>query len=420
MHNSFRALSLSYKNAPVDVRECVSFDPNQTSDILMKMREVFGLEEILLISTCNRTEVYYTNSENISREIIKLLATYKGLKADQLTNYFTLFEGEKAVSQLFRVSLGLEAKVVGDLQITSQIKNAYQASADLELAGPFLHRLLHTIFFSNKRVVQETAFRDGAASVSYAAKELIEDLTKEVVDPKILLIGVGEIGEAAAKNLADSGFNGVTVINRTKIKAQELAADCGFKWMDYDQLNEAIENHDLIITSLGSEQPIIDKRLLETMNLLTFKYFIDLSVPRAVNPDVEELPGVVVYNVDDIQSKANEALDKRMASIPAVEEIVESGIHDFGNWSKEMEVSPTIQKLKGALETIRKEEISRYIKDLDDDEEKKIELITKNIMQKIIKLPVLQLKAACKRGEADTLIDVLSDLFDLERTPQKK
>jgi len=148
---------------------------------------------------------------------------------------------------------------------------------------------------------------------------------------------------------------------------------------------------------------------------MSFKYFIDLSVPRSVSPEVEEVPGVMLYTIDSIRSKADEALQRRLDSVPHVEEIISEAVVEFNDWSREMIVSPTIQKLKGALEQIRKEELGRFTKNLTDSELEKVERITTSMMQKILKLPVLQLKAACKRGEAETLIDVLNDLFNLEK-----
>ena len=148
---------------------------------------------------------------------------------------------------------------------------------------------------------------------------------------------------------------------------------------------------------------------------MSFKYFIDLSVPRSVSPEVEEIPGVMLYAIDSIRSRAEEALARRLESVPKVREIIGEAVLEFNDWSKEMIVSPTIQKLKGALEQIRKEELGRFTKNLSDSELEKVERITTSMMQKILKLPVLQLKAACKRGEAETLIDVLNDLFNLEK-----
>jgi glutamyl-tRNA reductase len=273
---------------------------------------------------------------------------------------------------------------------------------------------MHTIFYTNKRVAQETSFRDGAASVSYAAVELIEELVGEQQNPSILVIGLGEIGTDVCKNLESRKLSNITLCNRTQAKTENMGRQFGFRVADFANLTDEISRADVIISSITRDEPLITPELLQTLNVLTYKYFIDLSVPRSVDAAVEQIPGVLVYNIDHIRSRADEALNQRLAAIPQVEAIVAQAVAEFGDWSKEMIVSPTINKLKNALEQIRKDEIARHLKHMTPDESEKVDKITRGIMQKIIKLPVLQLKAACKRGEAETLIDVLNDLFDLE------
>lgn len=413
--STFRSLSLSFKTTSLETRELVALDSDQSLMLLTHIKERTNATDVLVLSTCNRTEIYYSSLEPLDNEIIALLASTKGINSSQITSHFrSINDPKEAVSHLFNVAIGLEAQVIGDLQITNQVKQAYQQSADMEMAGPFLHRLMHTIFFSNKKVVQETSFRDGAASVSYATVELIEELTSTLPQPKVLLLGLGEMGADVARNLLHLKGTKVLVTNRTKAKADQIAAECGYEVVEIDTLTQAISNCDVIVSSVRGEKPLIDKDLLAQCELLSFKYLIDMSVPRSVDVSVEELPGVLVYNIDQIKNKASEALEKRKNSIPLVSSIVEQSIKEFLNWTQEMEVSPTIQKLKGALEDIRKSEIDRYVNKLSENETDHVDTITKNIMQKIIKLPVLQLKAACQRGEAETLIDVLNDLFNLE------
>ena len=320
---------------------------------------------------------------------------------------------------MFEVSLGLDAQVMGDLQISGQVKNAYQWSADENMAGPFLHRLMHTIFFANKRVVQETSFRDGAASISYAAKELAEDLTIDIKSPRILVVGVGEIGQDFCLNLAHSRIEHVTILNRTQEKAEKLAQKYNFKFGGIEDLLTEIQKADVIVSSVSGSQPIITLDLLKDFKIFTHKYFLDLSMPRSIEPAIEELPGAIVYNLDDIREKTNEALEKRRASVPAVRSIIQDSILEFDDWSKEMIISPTIQKLKSTLEQIRKEEIARFIKNAKPEEAQKLEEMSRSLMQKILKYPVLQLKAACKRGDSETLSELLNNLFNVEGQSEK-
>lgn len=421
MLQNFKAISLSYKKAPLDIRELIALDENACRQFLQTLKDFIQATDILVLSTCNRTEVYYNADTDYSRDIVKLLGITKGIdNISQYFDYFTILnEHNDAVQHLFDVSMGLESQVVGDMQISNQAKQAYQWSADNETAGPFLHRLMHTIFFTNKRVVQETSFRDGAASTSYAAVELIEELTADIVDPKILVVGLGEIGADVCRNLKDSSFTDVKITNRTLAKAQHLAEECNMQVLPFEDIVQGMKDADVIISSVARETPFFTKEMIQRLDILSFKFFIDLSVPRSVEPEVESVPGVLVYNIDTIQNKASEALQQRINSIPKVKAIITESIEQFNDWSKEMVVSPTINKLKNALETIRQEEIARYLKKLGPEEAKHIDNITKSMMQKIIKLPVLQLKAACKRGEAETLIDVLNDLFNLENQSEE-
>lgn len=228
------------------------------------------------------------------------------------------------------------------------------------------------------------------------------------------------MGADVCKNLQASGFENVFISNRTYSKATQLAEECNFKAVPFEDLWKYVEECDVIVSSVSMPNPLITENRVKEFEILSFKYFIDMAVPRNIEKAIEKVPGVVLYDIDKIQNKTNEALDKRINSIPKVEEIISQMIQEFNQWSKEMEVSPTIHKLKKALEQIRQEEMSRYMKQLSNKELEVVEMVTQTMMQKIIKLPVLQLKAACKRGEAETLIDVLNDLFNLEKQSVEK
>lgn len=418
MTQNFKALVLTYKSAPVAIREQVSLTEEAAKKLLNFIRDYTTATDVLVVSTCNRTEVYYLAEKDFSTEIFKGLSLLKQIDAG-FEEHFTFFQGPEAVQHLFDVAIGLDAQVIGDLQISGQVKNAYQWSADENMAGPFLHRLMHTIFFVNKRVVQETSFRDGAASISYAAKEMAEDLTAGLTSPKVLVVGVGEIGQDVCLNLAHSRLSQVKILNRTVEKAEKLAQKCGFTSGSIDALAEEIAAADIVISSVSGNTPLITRELMSNVKILSHKYFIDLSMPRSIESTIEEIPGTIVYNLDDIREKTNEAVEKRKASIPHVQAIIKEVINDFEDWSKEMIVTPTIQKLKNTLEQIRKEELARFLKNTKPEEAERLEEMSKSLMQKILKYPVLQLKAACRRGDAESLSEVLNELFNLEGHPEK-
>jgi glutamyl-tRNA reductase len=415
----FKSVSISSKNAPVSVREQIALNEGEAKGLMLKIQEFFEASEVLIVSTCNRTEIYHNAPLQTSNEAVaKLLLVEKGLTdTAAYLPYFAFYEQQTdAVRHLFEVATGLHSQVVGDMQIPNQVKQAYQWSADMGMAGPFLHRLLHSIFFTNKRVAQETTFRDGAASTAYAAIELIKQVAAAKANPRILMLGLGELGTDVCRNLKEAGFANITLTNRTNQKAAELAQELGLSCCDFEQAAQAILQADVVVSSIVRPEPFITSQLLQQQQSFSFKYLIDLSVPRSVATDAEQVPGVVVYNIDYIQQRTNEATARRLAAIPQVQALIENAIAEFSDWSKEMIVSPAIQKLKNALEQIRQEELNRYLKGLDADEAARLEKITASMMQKILKQPIVQLKAACRRGDAENLVEVLSDLFNLEKT----
>lgn len=416
MQGQLKVISISYKNTPLTIREQIALSEGEVKLMYVKLKDILGLSECLILSTCNRTEIYYLSETEVSETILKLIAIEKGIKFEEIGQYASYISDEKAsLTYLFEVATGLHSQVVGDLQIPNQIKNAYQWCADAEMAGPFMHRLLHTVFFVNKRVFQETSFRDGAASTSYAAVETIESFLPLLPEPKILILGLGEIGQDVVKTLWDKGYKNFTISNRSKDKATALASEISCEVLPFESFRENLESFDIVISSTRTDKPLITSEDLLNTDSGKVKYLIDLSVPRSIDPKVEELSGVVLYDLDEIQGKANAAQERRKESVPAVSSIISEAVSEFENWSNEMVVSPTIQKLKNTLEQIRKEEMAKFMKSMNSEEAKKMDKITSSMMQKVMKLPVLQLKAACKRGEAETLIDVLNDLFDLEK-----
>lgn len=416
MHFSFKAISISHENASLELRERVHLGAESCASLSRSIQEVLGLEEVLVLSTCNRTEVYFVGDSVHSDVVTALLLQECGIfDVDQWSRHFVrIDDNDEAVLHLFEVSMGLRATVLGDLQISNQVKQAYARAAEMKLAGPVLHRLLHTIFHANKRVQQETAYRDGAASVSYAAAQLARDLVALQPNATALVVGLGEMGEDVARNLVGTGLGRIVLVNRTEAKAISLANELGCEWMPFEQLKAEAHHFHVVVAAVAAEEPILDASDFGKDGFRQH-FLIDLGVPRCFSSNVEQAHGVVLYALDEIQAKTDETLRRRQEASHQVRDIIAQEIRGFGDWSRELSISPTIQKLKDALEQIRKEELARYLKGASDAEADLLEKATTSMMNKIIKLPVLQLKAACKRGEQETLIDLLNDLFDLER-----
>jgi glutamyl-tRNA reductase len=280
------------------------------------------------------------------------------------------------------------------------------------MAGPFLHRLLHSLFFLNKRIVQETSFRSGSASVAWACKDLVEDLLQDNRKP-IALLGLGETGRSVALNLIENGFNNLILCNRSAEKAEDLLSET-VRFVPFEEWQSCLPEAGLVISALSGQHLQISADHLENSRVSGFRYFIDLGVPRSVDPSLEADPRVVLYNIDQIQKRVDEALELRRSAVPRVEDILEKGLAEFLEWAREMQVSPLIQQMKQSLEIIRKEELARFLKKASPEQAAIAEELSKGIMQRILKTHVVQLKSACRRGDAESLMESLRLLFQTE------
>ncbi|HHG85106.1 MAG TPA: glutamyl-tRNA reductase, partial [Bacteroidetes bacterium] len=302
MQAQFKVLSLSHEKAPLAIRELMHLDEVACNRLALRLQAVLDLNEILVLSTCNRTEIYYMSISDHSEAILGILCLEKGLgSAEKYKQYFEwIDEAEAAVRHLFAVSIGLKSTVIGDLQISNQVKKAYSRAAELKQAGPFVHRLLHTIFHCNKRVQQETEYRDGAASVSYAAAELAKELVAFHQAPSVLVIGAGEMGSDVARNLDSDRFSRLAVMNRSPERAQILAAEIQAEWVPYENLGAVIPQFNVVITAVQTAMPILKRAHLKPQATFDQKFLVDLSVPRGIDADVSDIPGVILYDIDEI------------------------------------------------------------------------------------------------------------------------
>lgn len=421
MFEHFKCISLSHQKTPVQIRELIYLNEDECRKLYQLQRESLNLQDCLVFSTCNRTEIYYHAEQDLSRYFISFLGQIKQIQnIEQYTDYFdSIIDPYKTVEYLFEVSAGLHSAVLGDIQIANQIKDAYKIAVECNSTGPLLHRLLHTIFHANKRIHQETNFREGTASVSYAASSLADDLASQLIDPKALVIGAGEMGREVAINLKSTCIKDITICNRTLEKAQELAKEHHFKVLPFEELSSKIIDFDVIIVAASGQNPIIQAAHFANAPYKLY-FVIDIAVPRGVAPEVSKVKLLSLYNIDDLQQEITQAQEARKNAIPEVKNIIQESVQEFYDWTKELEFSPVINKMKEALEQIRQEELRKYIKNASQSEIERMDAFSKSIMQKIIKLPVLQLKASCQRGQAETLMDILNDLFDLEKNKVKQ
>lgn len=413
-HSSFFCIGINHHQVPLAIRETWALSEQDSAELLQYLKDTLGLTEGLVLSTCNRTEFYY-NQAISPKTIIKAFLAFKGVARIPFTKY-QILQGDDASRHLYRVALGLESQIIGDLQIINQLKTAYQQSVDAEMAGPYLHRLLHSIFFLNKRVVQETSLRSGSASLSYATKELVDELVTDK-SASILIVGLGEIGIATLRNLAENGYSNIHVCNRSFEKVQPLIEELNVRYIPFSEWKDAINRHQVVISALSGDIIKIEKSSITHDSLSGHKIFIDLGMPRSILAEIEQIPGVLLYNLEQIQQNVSEALEMRLSSVPQVEAMVEEALAEFKVWEREFAFSPLIHQIKNGLEQIRKEEMARFLKKANPEHIELAEELSKNLMQRIIKNHVVQLKDACRRGNPETLSEVLKQLFSLENEP---
>mgnify|MGYP003668784434 CR=1 FL=1 len=411
---NFHAITLSYKLCPIAYREVFSFNKERISRLLNAIQSIVKTEDLFIISTCNRTEIYYTSKIELDEPILRLVGLEAGMVSNKYFNFFISLKGKAAIRHLYHVALGLDSMLVGDMQIINQVKQSYQQAADLGMIGTFGHRLLHSIFNTNKRVNQETKFREGNSSLASAAVSRAKEFATQFHHPKIVVVGLGEIGSTVSENLKKIKGS-VTLINRTLHKAEELANKYNFSYGSIQDLDNHISNADIIISAVRCEKPIINSENLIPKDV-RHQLMIDLSVPRSIGEDMSKVNGIHIINIDELVQQTKETKLLRESKIIEVNQLIEEAIAELKDWNKKNQFSPVIKQFKAALEEIRKQEVSRYLGKLEDSNELVIENMTKNIIQKIIKLPVLQLKNKSEVYESEKLTDSLKTLFDLDNT----
>lgn len=415
-------VGLSHKTASVDIREKVAFAPTNMGKPLKALVDIPDITEAIIVSTCNRVEIYATTHDiagGIAR-VKRFLADYHNLVLDTLETHLYAHHGEDAIRHVFRVASSLDSMVVGEPQILGQIKTSYGYAAEFKSSGIILNRFLHKAFSVAKRVRTETKIASSAVSVAFAAVELSRKIFDELTDKTVMLIGAGEMCELAAKHFLNNGVRGVMVTNRTFERAERLAEEFGGRAVPFDELFEYLHKADIILSSTGAPHCIIGpKDLEEVMRRRRQKpmFFIDIAVPRDIDPKVNDVENVYLYTVDDLQEVVQVNLAQRAEEAKKAEDIVNQEIGQFFKWLSSLEVTPTIVALRAKFDEIRRAELEKTLsnwKDLPPDGQKRLEALTNAMMNKLLHPPTSLLKKAGQGGRTDLYIDALRALFELQ------
>ena len=415
-------VGLSHKTASVDIREKVAFSPNSIEKPLRELISLEGIVEGIIVSTCNRVEIYATTRDiagGIAR-IRRFLADYHHLTYGQLEPHLYSYHGEEAIRHVFRVASSLDSMVVGEPQILGQIKTSYGYAAEYKTSGIILNRFLHKAFSVAKRVRTETKIASSAVSVSFAAVELARKIFGNLTDKTVLLIGAGEMCELAARHFLANGAKGVLVTNRTFERAQKLAEEFGGEALPFDDLFLHLHKADIVLTSTGAPHAIITPKDLDEVirrRRMRPMFLIDIAVPRDIDPAVNELDSVYLYDMDDLQQVVSANLENRKQEADKAETIIAEEIEQFHKWVATLEVTPTIVALRRQFDELRRAELERTLtawKDAPPDVEKRLEALTAAYMNKLLHQPTMVLKKAGQGNRTDLYLDALRALFDLE------
>jgi glutamyl-tRNA reductase len=407
--NNFTLIGINHWDAPVEVREKFSLDEDRKRLFLDAARRE-GIHSIFIVSTCNRTEIIANGAT--AQELIRLLTNYSDGNLDEFHKYGFELDGYRAIEHIFKVATGLDSQILGDLQIVKQVKEGYELSSKEGVVSGEMHRLMQHVFRAHKRSRNETSLGHGAATVAYAAVKFAAQTFESLTNKNILLVGTGKIGKVTCKNLINLGASKLTLINRTRNRAEFVADRFNLEVADMDRLPEQIADADLVIVATGASVPVIrPEHMGPSMENPKFKVMLDLSVPRNIDPNVARLDFVDVANMDMLGDVTDEAYRKREEEVPLVKKIIEQELSDYQLWMNEQRVVPTIKALTRKFESIREDEFDFFKNKISTNDQEKIDNLTRRIVNKIAAYSIEHLR---DHHESEDVAQMVSDMFKLE------
>jgi glutamyl-tRNA reductase len=405
---------VSHHRAPIELRERVALDLDACRALAHRLDS-----EAVVLSTCNRTELYLVREEHADDEAVEALAQLAGDRADDLTAALYRLRDEAAALHLFRVAAGLDSLVPGEGEILGQVRAAFEAGA----AGPFLDRLFRQALHTGKRVRMETAINESPASVPSAAAALAQQVFGDLAGHRVLLLGAGKISESAARNLRSRGAEIAVVANRTLEHGEDLARKLGARALALDAVATELERADVIVSATSASELVLSResvaaalRARKGRPLL----LLDLAVPRDLDPAINELDGCFLYDVDDLEAVVTETLSGRRGEAARAEQLVAGEADRFREWQASLDIVPTIASLRALAEEIRDRELLKAGGRLSERERKHIESVTSQIVAKLLHLPTIRLKEAAAAADGVVYADVVKHLFGLEEEERRR
>ena len=415
-------VGISHRTAPVELRERVDFQARGVAGALRALAERGSAREAVVVSTCNRAELYVACDEASAtrQDLVRFVSDFNGVPASEVAPHMYEVVDLDVARHLFRVAAGLDSLVVGEPQILGQVKDAHTAASDAQTAGPVLNRLFHTSFAVGKRVRTETGLGAGAVSVSYAAVALARKIFGDLSRRSVAVIGAGEMGKLTALHMKSHAVQHITIVSRTMAHAARTAeAIGGASAAPWDELDAVLGASDIVITATGAAAPILTKAHVETVMRTRRSrplFIIDIAMPRDVEAAAGEIEQVFLYNIDDLQATVRENLARRASEVSRAEAIVGEEVDKFGVWFRSRGAIPTVVALRERFEAIRRAELERLhfkLSALPPDARARVDEITHLIVEKLLLTPTEQLKSLSDADTVGAYSEALTRLFGL-------
>lgn len=418
------AVGVNHQTAPIEIRDRLFLTPEETLRALREVKREL-LREAVIISTCNRTELYGV-PYNDGIDGVALQHFLLGVKPEagvEARHVFRLFTCS-AANHMLKVAGGVDSLVVGDVQILGQVKEAYELSVQAGSSGTVMHHLLHTALHTGKRIRSETTLGIGAISISYAAVELAKKIFDDLHRKNVLLIGLGETGTLTARHLLDKGVEHLLFANRTRERAEERAGEFGARVVDYEAVPSALHEADIVIAATSADRYIVDPPMIRQAMKRRHNnplLVIDIGTPRNIDPRVNDIANVFLKDIDSLQSIVDQNLERRREEIPKAQMIIAEELTSFFIWFNALEATPTIMQLREKFELIRTAELARYRNRIDDGSIDIVELLTKRIINKLLHPTMVSLRAPAGNGTyLETKVRLLRELFALDEEGEKE
>src|SRR6185503_7253231 len=412
---------MNHRSAPLAVRERVAFPGEEVGAAAARLRGLTGVEEAVLLSTCNRTELIVTASAADAGAILaRFLERERPIGLDELERHCYMHRGPEAVRHVFRLTSSLDSMVVGEAQILGQVKEAYAAAGRAGSLGPVLDALFRRAFSAAKKVRTETGIARNPVSIACAAVSLARDIFGDLDDNSVLVVGAGKMARLAAQQLKSEGVRAVAVANRSFQHADELARELGGRAVPFDRLFEEMERADIVIASTAAPHRVIGRE--DALRVSRARrgrpiFFIDIAVPRDVDPAVHEIDNVYLYDLDDLQGVVKANMDGRLHEVQSAEAIIEREVAAFLAWRKSLEVTPTIVELRQRLHEIALAELERFhsrLGELTPDQAEAVRLLAVSLVNKLLHQPTVALKRAAALNGGGLRVELIREIFGMD------